>query len=479
MVEHSGVTAAIANFAVGRGAGVSSAAVDMAERAVVDTIGVSLAANQETTVRALTSAHLGRLPAGWSSVPAVGCLPPGTRTQAALAALLNGTAAHALDYDDVADSIKGHPSAVLVPTALAVGEEVGASGMSVLSAICTGFQIECALADGLGIESHYSRGWHSTATIGTIAAAAVASRLLGSSPDMTRCALGIAGSMAAGSRQNFGTMTKPLHAGLAAHNGILAAVLAASGFTADPDHLEAPLGYFSLYGNEPVDAGLLQETLRGEPTIVARGLNVKRFPSCYDTARTADAALSLAEKLSPDDISEVSVTLEPGGLRPLIHHRPQTGLEGKFSVEFVAAAALIDRSISLSTFTDESVRRPAVQELISKIHIAEQQVPPLGPPGWTQSYAVVRVVDVPGATVECRRDDPLGHARRPLSEAQLAEKFVDCLGHAGARLDSVALFEKLRNMRKVPDVRNLHLADLMAVRDNPQPGPLGPGREGR
>jgi 2-methylcitrate dehydratase PrpD len=206
--------------------------------------------------------------------------------------------------------------------------------------------------------------------------------------------------------------------------------------------------------------------LRSEPTIVARGLNVKRFPSCYDTARTADAALSLAENLRPDDISEVSVTLEPGGLRPLIHHRPQTGLEGKFSVEFVAAAALIDRRISLSTFTDESVRRPAVQELISKVKIGEQRVPPLGGPHWIQSYSVLRVIDRAGGTVECRRDDPLGHARRPLSEAQLAEKFADCLGHAGEGLDSSALFQRLRNMRKVSDVRDLHLADLLAVTDN-------------
>ncbi len=466
-MEHTGVTAVIANFAVGSaGARVPGAAIDMAERAIVDTIGVTLAADQEDTVRALTRAHRGRLAPGRSSVLASGCLAPGTTSQAAPAALLNGTAAHALDYDDVADSMKGHPSAVLVPTALAVGEEVGASGISVLDAICTGFQIECALADGIGIESHYSRGWHSTATIGTIAAAAVASRLFGSSPDMTRCALGIAGSMAAGSRQNFGTMTKPLHAGLAAHNGILAAVLAGSGFTADPDQLEAPLGYFSLYGDEPFNAGRLQETLRSEPTIVARGLNVKRFPSCYDTARTADAALSLAENLRPDDISEVSVTLEPGGLRPLIHHRPQTGLEGKFSVEFVAAAALIDRRISLSTFTDESVRRPAVQELISKVKIGEQRVPPLGGPHWIQSYSVLRVIDRAGGTVECRRDDPLGHARRPLSEAQLAEKFADCLGHAGEGLDSSALFQRLRNMRKVSDVRDLHLADLLAVTDN-------------
>jgi 2-methylcitrate dehydratase PrpD len=435
----------------------------MAERAVVDTVGVTLAAGREETVKAISRSYRGRLPAGPCRVLTGGLLPAGTTTQAAQAALLNGTAAHALDYDDVADSMKGHPSAVLVPTALAVGEEVGASGTAVLGAICAGFQIECALADGLGIESHYSRGWHSTSTIGTVAAAAIASRLLGSSPATTRCALGIAGSMAAGSRQNFGTMTKPLHAGLAASNGILAAVLAGSGLTADPDQLEAPLGYFSLYGGEPFHAERLEETLWGEWAIVARGLNVKRYPSCYDTARTADAALWIALKLRPEQISEVSITLEPGGLRPLIHHRPQTGLEGKFSLEFVAATALLDGKISLATFTDESVRRPAVRELISRIRIGEQRVPPLGGPEWTQSYSVVRAVDRSGAVVECRRDDPLGHARRPLSEAELAEKFADCLVHAGQDLDTSALFHKLRNLRSHPSVRDL--GDLLATTD--------------
>ena len=154
----------------------------------------------------LTRSHRGRLPLGFLQRlwPSAGGNDDSTKPGRLLP---NGTAAHALDYDDVADSIKGHPSAVLVPVALAVGEEVGASGTDVLGAICVGFQIECALADGIGIRSHYSRGWHSTATIGTIAAAAVASRLLGSSPAMTRCALGIVGSMASGSRQNFGTMT--------------------------------------------------------------------------------------------------------------------------------------------------------------------------------------------------------------------------------------------------------------------------------
>jgi 2-methylcitrate dehydratase PrpD len=458
-VERPGVTATIAEFAVGAPKDVATdAALDMAERSVVDTIGVALAAKDEETMVALARAQVGRLPPGPCSVLAVESPLVGQRTQPVQAAFLNGTAAHALDYDDVADSIKGHPSAVLVPAVLAVAEELGRSGSAVLETLCLGFQIECALADGLGIESYYSRGWHSTATIGVIAAAACASRLLGSDVLTTRRAAGIAGSMAAGSRQNFGTMTKPLHAGLAASNGVLAAYLAASGFTADPDQLEAPLGYLSLYGQQPFDAGRFTATLGGESAIVSRGLNIKRYPSCYDTSRTADAALAVAAVVDPGDISEVRVTVEPGGLRPLIHHRPQTGLEGKFSLEFVAAASLLDRKLSLASFTDDSVRRPAVQALMSRVVISEDAVPPLGGVAWRQSYSVVRVSDHGGLVTERRMDAPLGHAERPLSESELADKFAECLEHVGRGTEARLLFERLRRLRSCPDLADIDLA---------------------
>jgi 2-methylcitrate dehydratase PrpD len=452
-----GVTAAVAEFAVGASSASSTeAALDMAERSMVDTVGVTLAARNEETMLALGRAQDGRLPDGPCRVLGVESLL-GCRTQAVQAALLNGTAAHSLDYDDVADTIKGHPSAVLVPVVLAVGEEVGSTGSAVLQTLSVGFQIECALADGLGIETYYSHGWHSTATIGVIAAAACASRLLGSDVLTTQRALGIAGSMAAGSRQNFGTMTKPLHAGLAASNGILAAQLAASGFTSDPDQLEAPLGYLALYGNEPFDTGRFYETLNGEPVIVSRGLNVKRYPSCYDTSRTAEAALSIAATVAPGDIARVSVTVEPGGLRPLIHHRPQTGLEAKFSLEFVAAASLLDQHLSLASFTTESVRRAAVRDMMSRLTIAEEEVPPIGGVVWHQSYSVVRVSDHRGVVTEQRVDTPLGHANRPLSEVELSDKFVECLEHAGRGGDPHLLFEQLRSLRSCPNLSSLDL----------------------
>ena len=434
----------------------------MAQRAVADTIAVTLAAQDTETVRALARAQRGRIPAGDSSVLTPGVLAAGERAQAAQAALINGTAAHALDYDDVADSIKGHPSAVLVPTVLAVAEEVDASGVAALEALALGFQVECALADGLGIEGHYSRGWHPTAVLGVLAAASAASRLMGADHAAARCALGIAASMAAGSRQNFGTMTKPLHAGLAASNGILAAQLAGSGFTADADQLESPLGFLELYsGGESFDPQRFHATLMGESVLALRGLNVKRYPSCYDTSRTAEAALWLAPRIDAAQIAEVLITVEPGGLRPLIHHRPQTGLEGKFSLEFVAAAALLDGRVGLSTFTDESVRRPAVRTLMTKIKLDEQAVPPTGSRQWQQSYSVIRVSDRHGAWLERRHDVPRGHAEAPLSENELFEKFADCIAHSSCVQPARSVFDRLRNLRDYPSVLSLGLASLV------------------
>ena len=459
----AGATAAIADLVTDSTRdGPSDATLTMAQRAVADTIAVTLAAQDTGTVRALARAQRGRIPAGDASVLTPGVLASGERTQAVQAALINGTAAHALDYDDVADSIKGHPSAVLVPTVLAVAEEVGASGAAALEALAIGFQVECALADGLGIEGHYSRGWHSTAVLGVLAAASAASRLMGVDHRAARCALGIAASMAAGSRRNFGTMTKPLHAGLAASNGILAARLAGSGFTADAEQLESPLGFLELYsGGEPFDSQRFHSTLTGESALALRGLNVKRYPSCYDTSRTAEAALWLAPRIEPAQIAEVLITVEPGGLRPLIHHRPQAGLEGKFSLEFVAAAALLDARIDLSTFTDESVRRPAVRSLMTKIKLDEQAVPPIGSPRWQQSYSAIRVLDRHGVWLERRQDVPHGHANAPLSESELFEKFADCVAHSSCGQPARSLFDRLRSLRDCPSVLSLDLASLM------------------
>jgi 2-methylcitrate dehydratase PrpD len=439
MMTGSEVTRAIAEYAVKTD--VSHAPEDvleLARRTLIDTVGISIAARNEDTVKILL--RTASAEPGPSTV-----LATGSRASAPAAALLNGTAAHALDYDDVTEQIYGHPSVVLWPAILAAGEQVGASGRDLLDAYIVAFDVVTALAEGFALREHYGRGWHSTATLGVVAGAAAVSRLLGSDVARTRCALALAATMAGGSRQNFGTMTKPLHAGLAARDAVLAATLAANGFTADPNQLEAPLGYFALFGDRDRLAAV--PAALAEPWAMRRhGINVKKYPACYNTQRTADAALALSERLNVAEIRRIRVTVEPGGLDPLIHHRPSSGLQSKFSGEYVASAALLDGRIGLGTFTDAAANRPAVRELVARAEVAESAKPPIGPAEWEYSYAVVEVETTEGDAVTHRVDVPRGDRRSPLSRGELEDKFRDGVDFSGSGVDADALLAQLWNL---------------------------------
>jgi 2-methylcitrate dehydratase PrpD len=436
------ITEEIARFAIEADPGQGPAALtETARWAFVDTVGVTIAARHEESFLALLRTTLDECRPGPSTV-----LATGERTSPAAAALLNGMAGHALDYDDVTDPLSGHPSVALVPALLAVAEHRGASGQELLEAYVVGFEVACAVAAGLPIRPHYTKGWHSTATVGVLAATAGVCRLLQVPVDTARHALGMAASMASGSQQNFGTMTKPLHPGLAGWSAVMAGRLAQNGYTADPSQLEAGLGYFALYGTEP-DLPAVHERLARPWALLQDGVNVKKYPCCYNTHRTADAALTLSAKLQGDveDIGVIRLTIEPGGLQPLIRHRPVTGLEGKFSAEYVIAAGLIDGHLSLDTFTDPAVQRPGAQTLLRKVELAEAEVPPFGSQSWEQAYAALEV-EHHGEPLRERVDVPRGDARQPLTPAELEAKFRDCLAHAQVDWDADALLAELKGL---------------------------------
>lgn len=448
MSEAPGITESIARFAVGADVGAGPAELrQQALRAVIDTVGVSVAAGNEDCVRVAAATLTGELAPGDSTV-----LTTGRRTSAMGAALLNGVAGHALDYDDVTQPVIGHTSVALVPALLAVAEERHASGRELLDAYVVGYQVMCAVAAGLNIRAHYAKGWHSTATVGCLAATAGVARLLGLDVDKTRHALGMAASMAGGSRQNFGTMTKPLHPGLVGRDAVLAAKLAGNGFTADPSQLEAPLGYFAMFAVDG-DPAKVVDTLERRWALLEDGINVKKYPCCYNTHRTADATLALAPKLHAalDTVTGVQVTVEPGGDAPLIRHRPVTGLEAKFSAEYVVAAALLDGQISLSSFTDAAVRRPEAQRLLRKVAITGSATPPFGDATFGWGYSVVAVHTGDGVVHE-RVDVPRGDARLPLSDEELDAKFRDCVGFAGGNVDGEALLAEVRALGEAPSL---------------------------
>ena len=459
----TGLTEDLAQLAVDWHHPAPAEAWDLAERAVVDTVAVTLAAALDPTVVALLGGVGDDLRGGPASVWARG-LDGDSRT----AALVNGNGAHALDFDDVDDQMIGHPSAVLVPAVTAMGEEVGASGEKVVESYWVGLAVSRALAAALDIDRHYQAGWHSTGTIGAVATAAAGVRLRGLSVDQARHSLGIAGSLAAGSRQNFGTMTKPLHAGVAAANGILATKLGGAGFTADTSQLEQPLGYLALHDAAPGHRRVEPERM-AEPA-----LNVKLHACCYYIHAAADAMLDLAAAgLQPHEVRRVVVTGPPDGFGALIHHRPHTGLEGKFSMEYAMAACLLDRSLGLTVFTDASVNRPEAQRLIETVDLETSVTPPLGRPEWEWGYAVLRVETIDGRLFTHRVDKPRGHASRPLDEADLRKKFDDCLAYGGfGPADGV--YKALRGLRDVASLREV--TDLISgLTRHSDPSAGGPG----
>lgn len=449
-----GVTEAIAEFTHDSDVSTAPAeAWDLARRAVVDTVGVAIAARRDPGFQTLLETMSPELPDGSATV-----LATRERTSAAAAALLNGGGGHALDFDDVADQMYGHPSVVLVPTVLAVAEAEGAGGRDVLEGYMVGFDVICAIAAGMDIRAHYAHGWHSTATIGVLGATAAAARICRLDPARTRHALGLAASMAGGSRQNFGSMTKPLHPGLAARDAVLATNLARNGFTADPSQLEAPLGFFAMYGHS-VELASVLDALSTPGALAKYGINVKKYPCCYNTHRTADVILKLVQEndLRPEQISAIRLTLEPRGYDPLIHRRPSTGLQAKFSPEYVLAAAILDRKVTLSSFLDDAVRRPEAQRLGGLVTREESAVPPFGPQGWEYAYAAVEVETTGGDVLRDRADVARGDAGAPLTRSELEAKFRDCLEFSETGWDTDRLLAELWQIDEQgePDLLNL------------------------
>ena len=220
----------------------SRAALDGARRAFVDTIAVMLAGQDEAC-----TAGVRRAVALWGegSCHVFG----GTSLPAPWAALVNGTAAHALDYDDVLDPAMSHPSAALVPAILALAENRGASGIDCLDAYLVGFEVQARLGEAMNLV-HYKRGWHTTLSLGSMSVAAACARLMQLDTKQTAMAISLATSMAGGSKRQFGSMAKPLHAGLAAKNGLVAAQLAASGVTGVDEPLEERWGYIDLMAGD-------------------------------------------------------------------------------------------------------------------------------------------------------------------------------------------------------------------------------------
>lgn len=431
---------------------VPKTAMRTAEATLIDTCSVALAARHEEAVEILRQHVSSNSVATTARADYVTLLEgSGQVRNEQAAALINGCAAHALDFDDVTDAIEGHLSSVLWPTILAVAESERSAGYAMFSAYLAAYDVAVAIAAGLRIGEHYRHGWHSTATIGVVAATAAAARLMNCDTQQAAYAIGMATSMAGGSRQNFGTMTKPLHVGLAARNAIFAARMARLGFTADASGLEGRSGFFELFG----DRSSLDQVLGSldKPFSIDRhGVNVKQFAACFNVQSIAEAGINISQRLEQPatNIRRIVVKMEEDAYMPLMRHFPKTGLEGKFSAEYIVAASLLDRSITLSSFTNEAVARPSVQRLIPKVTtdtFGSLQPRAAGESGYRCSLQVSfnngdQVCEAVGV--------PSGHFLSPLREDDLINKFNDCVSYSGATIDANDWLRELRTLKDVP-----------------------------
>jgi len=412
---HDGV-ATIVDFLVG--ASVPPEARTQAAMALTDTIGVMLAGAGEPAARIAQS-----LAADEGTGP---CRIAGTPIEAnpSAAALANGIAAHALDYDDMCFVSLAHPSCALVPAILAAGEITGAASRTLLDAYVIGFEIECRLGTVMNPRHYHQRGWHCTSSIGTLGAAAAAARVLGLDAATARHALGIAASSACGLKENFGSMVKPLHAGLAARNGLIAARLAQRGFTASPRALDGPQGYLAAMDSEQTSLDRSTADLGTRWEIIDTGVTIKLYPSCAATHPPLDALTDIVrrERFTSDEVASIDIEVDSTTPRLLIHPSPATGLEAKFSMPFCAAAAVVYPQLGIDTFEVEQIRHQKVQALMGRVTMRVNETFDNAAP-LSQARVTVRLRD--GREWSQRVDGARGYPGR-LSEQELAWKFADC-----------------------------------------------------
>lgn len=419
-----------------------------AERAFIDTLGVALAGWNEPGIGLLAAT----LSAGDEATSLRGQLALSARD----AALLNGMAAHVLDYDDVA--AHGHPSVVLVPAILAEAQRLGASGSAALQAYVLGYEAWAELA-WRETGSYHLGSWHPTAMLGTIAATVAVAALNRLDETHAGHALAIAASFTGGVIGNFGTPIKPLQAGRAAANAIEAVRLATAGLTGSASALEGPHGL--LRGISPagaVDTDAPPRLAQGPDDwrLLSEGLSVKRYPVCYASHRAIDGVIGLAtgNGLAAADVAKVIVSLGRAQAATLRFAHPETGLEARFSLHHNVVAALVDRAVGFAQLSDDYVRRADVATCygVTRMELVDEECP--DQPGMAKFDRVVI------ETHDGRRLDsgpirhPQGHARQPLADADLDAKFLDCARHGGVQ-DGSALLARLRGLETLNDLREL------------------------
>ena len=423
-----------------------------AQVAIIDALGTVYAGLEETSVQKVRSHALREAGPGPASLFGLGITAsPGA------AALANGAAAHALDFDNISLTVSGFIASPCLFALLAVAEASPQriSGAQVVEAFVAGWEVESAIAAGLGVD-HYARGWHSTATLGHFGAAVAAARVLGLDTDRMRSALGVAASEASGLRTMIGNMTNPFHVGKAARNGVTAALLAADGFQAEPDVIEHTHGVavaFNGKGNFDLDA--MTSGLGSRWDLLDPGLVVKVYPCCGLIHSGIDATVALRAQVDPASIEQVTVAVHALVPPTMKFPQPRTGYEAKFSTPFCIATALLEGAVRLEHFTDERTRDPELRALMDRVTMVVHPDLTESSTFLTREFTEVtlRLRDGGSRTLRVNRIDNLGSRGRPLDVDGIALKFEDCAQRHPRWPRLREALTLLRDLEQLDDIR--------------------------
>jgi len=428
----------------------------LATNHLVDGIAVMLAGAAEESGR-FVRAHL-REVGGAAQATVLGSR---LRAPLQLAAWANGTAGHAMDYDDTQlasdpQSVYGlltHPTVPVLAAALAAAEGSQASGAALLDAYIIGVEVACRVADAIA-PRHYRDGFHSTATMGGFGAAAAVARLLGCDRDATLRAFGLAASMSAGLRENFGTMTKPFHAGRAAENGLFAVLLARRGWTAARDILEAKRGFYNAAAGG-YDPAKIEGKLGAPYFFLEPGISIKPYPSGSLSHPAQDLLLDLVREhdVQADQVERIDVGVNSLVPNALIHTRPTTALEGKFSLQFQMAIGVLERRAGIAQFVDSQVRAPRTRAMMERVHVYVD--PEIEALGYNEMRMKVQITLRDGRKISGFADKAKGHPKKPMSREDLREKFLDCAQLVMAAPEAESALEHLWAIRQIDRVADL------------------------
>jgi 2-methylcitrate dehydratase PrpD len=463
--ELSGLTAAVARFVPAlRFEDLGSEVLRISRRCVLDGLAVMLAGSEQPGMAPLAR-YLKRI-GGAAEARLVG--DAAIRLPAPAAALWNGTAGHAMDWDDtqLAEGpgrpygLLMHPTVPPLAASLAVAEFVAAErggpvdGREFLTAFNAGFEVGCKIAEAINPD-HYMRGFHTSGTIGTFAAAATAAKLLGLDERQTARTIGMAASMASGIRANFGSMTKPLHVGRAAENGVTAALLAREGFSADQEALDGKWGYLAIAGpgGEPA---LVRERLGAPFTIESPGISIKPYPSGVLTHPSMDAMHFLMEEngLKPEDVEQVTLRAGRNVLGPIRFRMARTELEGKFSFAFLLSAIILRGRAGKAEFTDAFVSSPECQAMQARVETAFDQA--IEDMGWDRIRSRIDLRTRDDREISRWADENYrGSPHNPLSDAELETKFRDCADGLLDQTRMEQIFAAVWSLETVRDVGEL------------------------